>query len=496
MRTSNKILCVVPVFILSILGLAGSASDFPGQDIGFDPDEVYSAEELKQDFALLRTALEEGHAGLYYYSSKEEMDRYFDSVAEKIGRPMTEQEFHRHVAWLIARINDGHTGVRSSAAYGRYLSNQAYLLPFNLRFVRGSAYLFRNYSDDPDIKVGEAVLAINDRQMAEILEDMFEHIPSDGRIETSKYRRLERTEYFGTLYALLYGESTSFTITLADPGEGTCRTLTVEGVRPRSMNRIAGERYPGTMKSLPPMEVEYRGDTAVLTIRTFGDSPYRSLGKSYPSLLAEIFRELESKAIKNLLVDLRENGGGADMNGKLLVSRLLVEPYMFYTHLEVMRDRFTFLEYIDAPDLESNLKKMLRKNDKGTFDLMFHPNLGEQKPIQPTFQGKVMVLISGRSFSGSGECTSILHFHKRAKFVGEECGAGYYGNTSGFMPELTLPNTGLRIRLALLRYHMAVSGYEPRDRGIIPDYPFTRSIQDLLAGRDMELEYALELIRK
>ena len=64
------------------------------------------------------------------------------------------------------------------------------------------------------------------------------------------------------------------------------------------------------------------------------------------------------------------------------------------------------------------------------------------------------------------------------------------------MPQLTLPYTGLRIRLALLRYHMAVSGYAPRDRGILPDYPFTRSIQDLLQEKDSELEFALEMIRK
>jgi hypothetical protein len=48
----------------------------------------------------------------------------------------------------------------------------------------------------------------------------------------------------------------------------------------------------------------------------------------------------------------------------------------------------------------------------------------------------------------------------------------------------------------MLRYHMAVSGYTPRDRGILPDYPFSPSIQDLLEGRDTVLEYALELIRE
>ncbi|MFA9452417.1 MAG: S41 family peptidase [Candidatus Aminicenantaceae bacterium] len=496
MHKNSQILFVVLMFVLVGLCLAGSISMPLRQDIGFDPDRIYPAEQLREDFALLRTALEEGHAGLYYYSSKEEMDKHFANVANKLDRPMTEPEFNRLVAGVIARINDGHTGVRSSAAYDRYLSNQPCLFPFSLRFVRGSAYLFRNYSEDPDIELGWAVLDINERPISEILEHMFAYMPSDGRIETSKYRRLESTEYFGTLYSLLSGVTTSFTVTYADPGEGTCRTTTVEGLRRGALSRIFQERYPAATRSLPPLEVEYRGDTAVLTIRTFSDGPYRSIGQAYPTLLRKTFKDLEAKSVENLIVDLRENGGGADLNGKLLVSYLMDKPYMFYTHLEVMRDSFSFLEHTDTPEMQTNLKKMLRRNEQGTFDLLFHPNLGEQKPMQPSFRGKVFVLISGRSFSGSGECTSILHFHKRAKFVGEECGAGYYGNTSGFMPQLTLPHSGLRIRLAMLRYHMAVSGYELRDRGIIPDYPFTRSIQDLLLDRDTELEYALELIRK
>jgi hypothetical protein len=89
-----------------------------------------------------------------------------------------------------------------------------------------------------------------------------------------------------------------------------------------------------------------------------------------------------------------------------------------------------------------------------------------------------------------------LHFHKLAVFIGEECGAGYYGNTSGFMPTLTLPNTKLRVRIPMMRYVMAVSDYQYPDRGIIPDYPFQRSIEDYLNDQDTELEYVFNLIKK
>jgi hypothetical protein len=41
---------------------------------------------------------------------------------------------------------------------------------------------------------------------------------------------------------------------------------------------------------------------------------------------------------------------------------------------------------------------------------------------------------------------------------------------------------------------MAVSGYEPVDRGLIPEHRVEPTIEDLLAGRDVVLEYVLELI--
>ena len=142
------------------------------------------------------------------------------------------------------------------------------------------------------------------------------------------------------------------------------------------------------------------------------------------------------------------------------------------------------------------LKARTEKNERGKYNALGHPNLGEQKPSLPTFKGDVYVLINGGSFSASGETTSLMHFYKRAFFIGEECGAGYYGNTSGIMPTLTLPHTGLRIRIPMIRYVMAVSGYKYPDRGIIPDYPFSRSIEDLLSGKDTELEFVLEIIER
>ena len=79
-------------------------------------------------------------------------------------------------------------------------------------------------------------------------------------------------------------------------------------------------------------------------------------------------------------------------------------------------------------------------------------------------------------------------------FFGEECGSGYYG-MSGFLVTATLPNTGIQIRIPLVLCTMAVDGY-PKDRGIIPDFPVTPTIDDLVAGRDAVMERALLFLKK
>jgi hypothetical protein len=497
-RISNLLLPVLFLVLVFTLILQNGQS-LACQDSGkeaFNPEKKYAVSQLKEDFTLLRTALEEAHAGLYFYTPKEEMDSLFDHLFAGLNSPLTELEFYGYLAPLIAQINDGHTGMMFSQNYNAYIQNQPVLMPFKLLFIDGKAYLFRNYSEDEDIELGGEVVSINGNPMSEILEKMLAVQPSDGHNVTSKYRRLESTTTFGRQFIQHFGITTSFHIVYLSPEDGIKKEIGVKGIKQDELMQIFAQRYPDAAREHPPIELEYRGDVAILTIRTFSFGAYRTANISFPHFLKKTFRELSEKNIQHLVIDLRDNGGGEDLWGKLLFSYLMDKPYMYYNFLEVKGTTFSFLAHTDTQDIERMLQKRTRKNERGTYNILVHSNLGEQKPLKPTFLGKVYVLINGRSFSGSGETTSLMHYHKKAVFVGEECGAGYYGNTSGLMPTLTFPHTELRVRIPMVRYHMAVSGYDYPDRGIIPEYPFTRTVQDHLNGKDTEMDFVLDLIKK
>jgi C-terminal processing protease CtpA/Prc len=467
----------------------------------FDPAKKYAIKELKEDFQLMRAALEEGHGSLYRYTSKEEMDRQFEAALKKLIKPMTEREFYLVLAPVIANINCGHTGLRLSESYRKYLEKSPIFLPFKLKFINRKAYLFRNYSQDRDMVMGGEVITINQQPVKTIIEKMLEISISDAHIQESKYHYLESTIFFGTRYNLLFGKNTRYSLTYRLPGNKKVKTIQVPGKTGQQIHSLFEQRYPEAAKEAqkPLIELEYKkaGDiaVAVLTIRTFVEDFYQQTGISYPEFLEKAFNEFQEKKIQNLVIDLRNNGGGSDNYGKLLTAYFMDAPFMYYESLEVKKIKYSFLPYTDEPDVEQILAARTKKNDHGTYDAVEHPNVGIQQPLKPTFKGKVYILINGGSFSTSGECTSIIHFHKKAIFVGEECGAGYYGNTSGIIPLLTLPKTKMQIRIPLAKYSMAVSGYD-KFRGIIPKYQVSPTIDDLLKDRDTVMEFTLGLIKK
>ena len=166
---------------------------------------------------------------------------------------------------------------------------------------------------------------------------------------------------------------------------------------------------------------------ALLTIKTFSYQQLFENKEDFPAFLQSAFKEIKEKKIDKLIIDLRGNGGGRDVYGSLLYSYLTDKDFSYYTSLETVKRKLTVEE---------------------------HPNLQIQIPNENNFTGKVFFLINGLSFSATAEFCSIARSNKRGKFIGEETGGGYYGNTSGKFVDTTLPNSKISISIPTTKYVM------------------------------------------
>jgi len=500
----RKIVRIAALFLMILtfaallveMGIGAQAGAQPVQTAPpFDPTRTFSVEDLKADLDVLWAVLEEGHGGFDRYTPAAELRKEFDAVRDSLKGPLTRFDFFARLLPLVAAIKDGHTRLSLPPRPDDYLDSRPVIFPLGIRVIGDKAYVLRDFTPDRSVGEGAEILAVDGRPFRYVLAALLPLVPADAGIRTAKLRRLEPPAFFGRLYGLTFGWRESFRIKFL-PFKGTAaREISVPGLTAADLARLRRERYPETEAVRPAYELSFRGATAILTIRQFGDDPDKTRPR-FPDFLTQTFTTLEEKKTPGLVIDLRGNGGGFDEYGKFLFAHIMDRLFLYYWALETKKDRYDLFRYTDeTPASAEELAKPLQKNARGWYDVMGHPNRGLQSTRKPHFAGRVAILIDGGSFSATGETTSAFHYYKKAIFFGEESGAGFYGNTSGFMVTVVLPHTHIEVRVPLVLYTMAVEGY-PKDRGLVPDFPVAPTIEDLMDGRDPVMERALAWLER
>jgi C-terminal processing protease CtpA/Prc len=451
--------------------------------------------EAQADFDLMRKALEEAHTGLYRFTTKAEMDKAFGAQRAKLNRPMTKVEFQAVIAEALARIKCGHTGLTPDGETQAAVAN-ARMFPLRVLIEgRRLMVLSNDTPDDQTIRPGMEIVEINGRKPGDILNRILPTITTDGDIETGKRARIQRN--FGRYYWLLVEQTGDFVVK-ARAVAGKTVTTKLSGVkdpdREKNQNPVNAEAQANIAKlewSRENLSLRFlkNPDVAQIRVRGFG-------GRDYPQWMEDTFKTLREKGTKALILDLRGNGGGADMYGAMLVSYLTDKPFRYFDHINVKTISPSFKEHSDwRAEREGQLRQDMAPNPAGGYlvTAKLHPGVAEQPPGKYPFMGKVFVLIDGGTFSTAADFCAVTHHLKRATFIGEETGGGYYGNNSGMQTVVTLPNSKTRIRVPMYEYWNAVPGYDGKRRGTRPDHLVETKAANLLRGVDEQLELAMKL---
>jgi C-terminal processing protease CtpA/Prc len=132
-------------------------------------------------------------------------------------------------------------------------------------------------------------------------------------------------------------------------------------------------------------------------------------------------------------------------------------------------------------------------------DHLYHFRYIEKHTYKPRknnfYNGNIYVLISGPSFSAATLFAHTIKGLPNVSLVGEETGGGDYGNNGLMIPDIRLPNTGIKVRMPLFRIVQFQHGIK-NGKGVLPDVLVLPTAEGVRNNRDLKLEKAIALIEE
>jgi hypothetical protein len=170
---------------------------------------------------------------------------------------------------------------------------------------------------------------------------------------------------------------------------------------------------------------------------------------------------MNTSGTPNLVLDLRDNRGGHPIFAAQLFSYLTDSDFTYFQR---------------NPEIEE-------------FEPLYNP----MQPNKNHYKGSIFVLVNGSCLSTTGHLISLLKFHTKALFIGEEPGSSFSCNDLSI--QYQLPNTGMEVNIPHTTFVTAVSGFE-EGKPFPVDCEMNISIGDLLNGNDSYTSFVDKLIIK
>ncbi|MEO0733244.1 MAG: S41 family peptidase [Bacteroidota bacterium] len=464
--------------------------------ISLPANQLLSVDAAQEDVHILQKHLRAIHGGLYTYRTPTAVDSFFQDATSRMEDSLRVLDLYRLVGNLPAFIGDAHTSVRLPEAFYTYLDTEMRLLPLGVRHLSGRLYLTINLSADSTIPLGSEILRINGQKTTELFQSLLPYFERDGKNENLPAREL--SSLFMDYYGFLYEEPDTFTLQLK-LGNGAEKQVVLPAEKwPVLEKRVAAywaERNVGKSPQLP-LGFTVTDGAGYLRVSTFNPGKLRRAKQSSGSFFRKVFTQLREKKIDQLVIDLRGNGGGSDIEVITLLRYLLPSPFQLYDELSVASLTVPDHQYYPTDNLRK-AEKAARKVYVPVGDRFLDqksPAVRITEPEQEVFRGKIYVLIDERTASAAGDFCGALQHRGRATFVGRETGGNANVNGGGFRPTLVLPNSGLRVDIPTLRYRIR-NQVNNHGFGVRPDHQVQYTVTDIIAGTDLEMQLVRELLK-
>ncbi|TAE31071.1 MAG: hypothetical protein EAZ91_08825 [Cytophagales bacterium] len=465
--------------------------------------------QQRDDFAIFRGSLEEGHGGLYYFIDKAAFTQQCDSVGKTLREGATVDAYYLKLRYLLTLLRHGHSGISLPGEgepnywLNRLKKDRRYL-PLQVTIIDHKLYVLGDCSEEQTVPKGAEILSINGKPTRQLLDSMARYIPADGINQTFKTYNLYKYYNLHFLYNLLYPSEMEFTLRFA----GGPKPVLVKAQLPSAMEK----NYKGaTGKSLGQFTnpIQYKAmvapQTAYLKAGSFFKGFIENFGVKFEAFMDSAFHDMNSRKTQNLIIDLRDNEGGGDGYSEKLFAHITPNSIV-PGQMVVPSKTFPYQQY--AINLSDDIKgymadpaEFLRDNKTLFIKQKYLDMMGAAiPPAKDRFTAQIVVLINEGVFSAGSGLVESLYKHRQTTgqkitFVGEELGSDIFAGIgcSGQSYTIKLPNSAITVDMPFLCWGNFTKNY-PAKR--LPDYRVLPTINGLFQGRDEVLEFALDRLGK
>lgn len=426
-------------------------------------DKEFSSKEMTDDLDFMLKTMEEVHPDLFFNLSQQEMNSLVTEAKQKLlSGGVSREKFFRMVSAIVARIGDDHTSVTLPTE--KYISNaqaEGPVFPFEVSCTHSKITVTRSFATDLD---GAVINSINGVDCNDILSGLLSTISG----MTVANRESMAAVSFRKYLFLMYGYATEFRLVVKK--EEKTESLTVPGVTSGFIGRAITAEYSSHASSPYEYKIHKNRGYALLSLRQSVDH------SAFSSLIRKMFTEIKEAGVKNLIIDLRGNGGGQSSLADDLCSYLTEKPFKHFSRVDVKVSR-QIRKYYSAvcKHLASFPMSLLParfihgepwKKPVGeivsSFDEPGYPNESDLH-----FTGRVLALTDSFTASAASDLAVLLKDNQIGNTIGKDTGgfATSYGDSYLF----SLPGTFLQCRVSH-KFFVRPSGDEAPGP-VVPDYP-------------------------
>lgn len=412
--------------------------------------KVYSRQEIESDLNQLVDYLKT-HPKLYEFISEEEFNNMVKIQASSITDEMKTSDFYRIAQTIVAEVGCVHTALFDDRPDS--LPDNLFKLPLVLSFFENDLLVMENYKYERNktISAGSRILEINNVPVETIKETLWNCVSADGYNSSYKKRKLMTS--FAYRYREAYGVDNKYTIQFIPPGKDAPRTITLHVDDQKPSDKTLDSKH---MKNNLQFSVNNELNTAIITIKSFSfygsDLPY------FKNFVDSCFEQINTQKIENMIIDVRDNGGGDPHCASYLINYISEKPINYYT------EEFSWFTNQPRPD-----------------SIKFS-----------RFLKTPYILINGGEASTTGHFCALVDYHNLGIFVGEQSGSTYTCN--GSQKNLRLSNTELMLIIAQETFQVDVENME-KSIGIIPQYIVIPNKEEFLIENDVIMDFVLDQIR-